>query len=46
MMYLCGLKGMEEGIFPVLEKIGQSLGTQDSFVAKLKAEQRLKVEVY
>lgn len=46
MLYLCGLKGMEAGIFPVLEKIGKSLNIQDSFVAKLKAEQRLKVEVY
>ncbi len=45
MVYLCGLKGMEQGIFPVLEKIGSQLGIQD-FVAKLKAEQRLRVEVY
>ncbi|MBI1978336.1 MAG: ferredoxin--NADP(+) reductase, partial [Candidatus Omnitrophica bacterium] len=46
MVYICGLKGMEAGIFPVLEKIGQELGVSDSFVAKLKAERRLKVEVY
>ncbi len=45
-VYLCGLKGMEAGIFPVLEKIGLELGSPDSFVAKLKAEQRLRVEVY
>ena len=45
MVYLCGLKGMEQGIFPVLEKIGADLGHQ-GFVAKLKAEQRLRVEVY
>ena len=46
MIYLCGLKGMEEGIFPILEKIGKEMGVNDSFVAKLKAEQRLRVEVY
>ena len=46
MVYLCGLKGMETGIFPVLEAIGQDLGMKDSFVAKLKAEQRLRIEVY
>ena len=44
-VYLCGLKGMEAGIFPVLEKIGSELGKAD-FVAQLKAEQRLRVEVY
>ena len=46
MVYLCGLKGMEQGIFPVLDQIGSKLGSQDSFVTKLKAEQRLRVEVY
>jgi len=46
MMYLCGLKGMEEGIFPVLEKLAPALGVDGSVAAKLKAEQRLKVEVY
>lgn len=46
MVYLCGLKGMEEGIFPILDKMGSELGIKESFVAKLKAEQRLKVEVY
>ena len=45
-IYLCGLKGMEQGIFPVLNGIGSELGMQESFVAKLKAEQRLRVEVY
>lgn len=45
LVYLCGLKGMEAGIFPALEKIGAELGHQ-GFVAKLKAEQRLRVEVY
>lgn len=46
MIFLCGLKGMEQGIFPVIEKIGLELGVRESLVAKLKAEQRLKVEVY
>lgn len=46
MVYLCGLKGMEQGIFPVLDMIGSGLGTDSSFVSKLKAEKRLRVEVY
>ncbi|MBI4051539.1 MAG: ferredoxin-NADP reductase, partial [Elusimicrobia bacterium] len=40
MIYLCGLKGMEEGIFPVLDAL------EKNFVQKLKTEQRLRVEVY
>jgi len=46
MIYICGLKGMEEGIFPMLEKMGTELKTNGSLVSKLKAEQRLRVEVY
>jgi len=46
MVYLCGLKGMEQGIFPVLNQIGLGLGIQGTLVEKLKAEQRLRVEVY
>jgi len=46
MIYLCGLKGMEQGIFPVLEKIGSDMGFRDSLVANLKAAKRLRVEVY
>lgn len=45
-VYICGLKGMEGGIYPVLEGVGRELGQTDSFVAKLRAEHRLKVEVY
>lgn len=45
-IYICGLKGMEEGIFPVLENIGAQLNAEGSFVAKLKAEHRVRVEVY
>lgn len=46
LIYLCGLKGMEAGIFPVLERFGAEMNVQGSFVAKLKAEKRLRVEVY
>ena len=46
MVYLCGLKGMEQGIFPILDQIGRELGIQGTLVEKLKAEQRLRVEVY
>ncbi len=46
MIYLCGLKGMEAGIFPVLEQIGAELGEKESFVAKLKSRQQLRIEVY
>ena len=46
MIFICGLKGMEQGIYPVLEMIGKELGEADSFLARLKAEHRLKVEVY
>ncbi|PIQ85099.1 MAG: ferredoxin--NADP(+) reductase [Candidatus Omnitrophica bacterium CG11_big_fil_rev_8_21_14_0_20_45_26] len=46
LLYLCGLKGMEAGIFPVLEKLGQEMGLPDSLVAALKKEHRLLVEVY
>ncbi|MBI4372226.1 MAG: hypothetical protein HY585_00690 [Candidatus Omnitrophica bacterium] len=46
LIFLCGLKGMEQGIFQVLESIGRELKMSGPLVAKLKAEQRLKVEVY
>lgn len=46
MVYLCGLKGMEQGIYPVLEKIGQELGVATSFVDRLRTQHRLRVEVY
>ena len=45
LVYLCGLKGMEQGIFPTIDKIGVDLG-RSSFVAELKAQHRLRVEVY
>lgn len=46
LIYLCGLKGMEEGIFPVLEMIGKDVNHEGSFVEFLKKEKRLLVEVY
>lgn len=46
LLYLCGLKGMEAGIFQMLERIGRDILPDGSFVEKLKAEQRIKVEVY
>ena len=45
-LYLCGLKGMEAGIFPVVDKMGSETGVNGSLVEKLKSELRLKVEVY
>ncbi len=45
-IYICGVKGMEQGIFPILEKIGSSVQRSGSFVNDLKREQRLRVEVY
>lgn len=46
MVYLCGLKGMEGGIYPVLDGIGKGLGMEGSLTEKLKTEHRLRVEVY
>lgn len=45
LIYLCGLKGMEEGIFPLLNMIGKDLN-QEGFAEHLRAEKRLLVEVY
>jgi ferredoxin--NADP+ reductase len=45
-VYLCGLKGMEQGIFPVLDRLGEGLGGPGPFTAFLKGQDRLKVEVY
>lgn len=46
LVYMCGLKGMEGGIFPVLDLIGKELGQTDSLSETLKKEKRLLVEVY
>ena len=45
LIYLCGLKGMEAGIFPVLNMMGSEMN-QASLAESLKKEQRLLVEVY
>lgn len=47
LLYLCGLKGMEGGIFPIVDKIGQEIGhTDGSFSEFLKKQNRLLVEIY
>lgn len=46
MVYLCGLKGMEDGIFSVLDRIGSEKGMKTSVVATLKEKGRLKLEVH
>ena len=47
LLYLCGLKGMEDGIFPIIDKIGQEIGhTDGSFAEFLKKQNRCLVEVY
>jgi len=46
LIYLCGLKGMEAGIFPVLDKLGQDIGQTELLSQTLKKETRLLVEVY
>jgi len=45
-IYICGLKGMEAGIFPVIDAIGKELGVEASFAQKLRTDKRLKLEVY
>jgi len=45
LIYLCGLKGMEEGIYPLLNMIGKDLN-QEGFAEFLRTEKRLLVEVY
>ena len=45
--YVCGLKGMETGIFVEMEKACQETGTDwSALLAQLKAEHRWHVEVY
>ncbi|MDP3921047.1 MAG: ferredoxin--NADP(+) reductase [Candidatus Omnitrophota bacterium] len=46
MIFICGLKGMEAGILPVLDKMGAEAGVEGSLVKKMKSEKRLKIEVY
>ncbi len=46
LLYLCGLKGMEDGIFPVLDMIGKEMKLEKPLSQVLKEEKRLLVEVY
>ncbi len=46
LIYLCGLKGKEAGIFPVLDKLGSEIGAPELLSQTLKKESRLLVEVY
>ncbi len=45
LIYLCGLKGMEDGIYPLLNMIGKDLNNE-GFAEFLRSEKRLLVEVY
>ncbi len=44
-VYQCGLKGMEKGVFQVIDKIGGQMGQPD-ISNRLKAEGRMLLEVY
>ena len=44
-VYQCGLKGMETGVFQVIDKIGGQMGQPD-LSNRLKAEGRMLLEVY
>ncbi len=44
-VYQCGLKGMEKGVFQVIDKIGVQMGQPD-LSNRLKAERRMLLEVY
>ncbi len=46
LLYLCGLKGMEAGIFPVVDKLGAEIGSAGPLSQVMKKESRLLVEVY
>ena len=44
-MYLCGLKGMEKGVFEVIDRIGEQSG-ESGLSKRMKEEGRLLLEVY
>ncbi len=44
-VYQCGLKGMEKGVFQVIDKMGGQMGQPD-LSNRLKAEGRMFLEVY
>ena len=45
MVYQCGLKGMETGVFHVIDKIGKEMGQQD-LSKRMTEEGRMLLEVY
>ncbi len=45
MVYQCGLKGMETGVFHVIDKIGKEMGEQD-LSKRMTKEGRMLLEVY
>ncbi len=45
LVYVCGRKGMEKGVFCVINLIGERLGRPD-LAARMRSEQRLLEEVY
>lgn len=46
LLYICGLKGMEAGILPVIDSWGRELGQGENWSQTLKAQRRLLLEVY
>lgn len=46
LLYLCGLKGMEDGIVPVVDRLGVDTGQNGTLAENLKKQGRLFVEVY
>lgn len=45
LVFICGLKGVEKGIFYAIDRIGELNGEPD-LTKRLKAEQRILLEVY
>jgi ferredoxin--NADP+ reductase len=46
LIYLCGLKGMEKGILPLIDQWGNELNQKTPWSTTLKSEKRLLQEVY
>ncbi len=44
-VYQCGLKGMEKGVFQVIDKIGEQMG-EPNLSKRIQAEGRMLLEVY
>ena len=45
LVYLCGLKGMEKGVFEVIDRIGEQ-SNESSLSKRMHEEGRMKLEVY